>query len=299
MTFQRLAAFLRFGVLLVSLSTVVSAQTTMAELTGRITDPTGAAAPGATVTLTNVDTGIQRSARSNEQGYYTIALVPAGNYRAEIKLTGFTAIDRTGITLQVNQVARMDFSLTLGEVKESVSVQAESPILNAAEASLGAVVNNSKISNLPLNGRNPFDLVMLTPGTQVYGRPDMPGNNIPLSNFSTNGGPSMTNEVLLDGVPNTAAGRQNEFIVIPSVDAVQEFKVQSSSLKAEYGRSGGGVVNLMLKSGTNRFHGTLFEFLRNDKFDANNWFNNRSGKELPPFRFNQFGGTLGRGLQCS
>jgi len=272
---------------------VAYSQTPTAQITGRVTDPSDAVISGARITVTNVATGIDRRTISNEEGYYTVPALPPGTYRMDLQMAGFTPMSRTGIILAVNQTAKIDFTMQIGTVTESLSVRATAPLLDAAEGALGTVVENAKIGNLPLSGRNPFDLIMLTPGTQVYGRADLPGNTIPLTNYSTSGGPSMTNEILLDGVPNTAEGRQNEFINNPSVDAVQEFKVQSNSIKAEFGRTGGGVVNVSLKSGTNQFHGVLFEFLRNDKLDANNWFNNRSEQQRPPYRFNQFGGTVG------
>jgi hypothetical protein len=271
----------------------VHAQTPTAQITGRVTDPSDAVISGAKIVVTNTATGVDRRTVSNDEGYYTIPALPPGIYQLDLQMSGFTAISRSGIILAVNQTAKIDFILQIGAVTESLSVQAATPLLDAAEGALGTVVENAKVANLPLSGRNPFDLVMLTPGTQVYGRADLPGNNIPLTNYSTNGGPSMTNEILLDGVPNTAEGRQNEFINSPSVDAVQEFKVQSNSIKAEFGRTGGGVINVSLKSGTNQFHGVVFEFLRNDKLDSNNWFNNTSGQKRPPYRFNQFGGTVG------
>ncbi|MBI3693329.1 MAG: TonB-dependent receptor [Acidobacteria bacterium] len=268
------------------------AQTPAGEVMGRIIDPNGAVVPGARVTLLNVDTGAKREATSNNLGYYTVPVLPPGNYQASVQASGFKPITRSGIVLHVNQRAQIDFFLELGEVKEAVVVTANVPLLQTTEASLGAVVDNRKIADLPLNGRNPFDLVALTPGSVFYGRPSLPGNNIPLTNFSTNGGPSLSNEVLLDGIPNTV-GQFNQLAIIPSIDATQEFKVQSNSVAAEFGRTGGGVVNVSLRSGSNQFHGTVYDFLRNDKLDANNWFNNQTGRARPPFRYNQFGGTLG------
>lgn len=268
------------------------AQTTTAGLSGRIIDPSSAAVAEAVVMVVNVDTGVRRETASNTQGLYAVPQLPPGNYTISVRREGFRSVTRSGITLNVNQAAQIDFELQVGSVAESVEVTADAPLLEQSEAALGAVVDNAKVTSLPLNGRNPFDLVLLTPGTQVYSRGALPGNNIPLSNFSTNGGPAMTNDILLDGIPDTTIV-QNQFVIVPSVDATQEFKVQSNAIKAEFGRTGGGVVNVSLKSGTNQFHGVLFEFLRNDKFDASNWFNNRAGQDKPPFRFNQFGGTLG------
>ena len=280
------------SLLVVMLATALSAQTPTAQLSGRITDHTGGVVVGARITVTNVDTQIERETVSNQEGYWTAPLLEPGAYRIAVQMPGFRTISRSGVTLHVNQSARLDFVLELGELSDAVSVTGDALQLQTGEGSLGTVVDNTKIVNLPLNGRNPFDLVFLTPGTQSYARPSLPGNSIPLSNFSTNGGPAATNEFLMDGIPNESIA-QSQFVVVPSIDATQEFKVQTNSLSAEFGRTGGGVINLTLKSGSNNFRGVLFEFLRNDKLDANNWFANRAGKSRPPFRFNQFGGSLG------
>ena len=281
---RRLAALL--------IASVCLAQSPTAEITGRVTDPKNALIPGAKVVSRNTSKGATRETTTNESGYYTIPVLEPGDYEVSVQSPGFKPVTRSGIVLQVNQTARIDFALDIGDVKETVIVAADALLIQADNAALGAVVDNKKISDLPLNGRNPFDLIALTPGTTFYARPDLPGNNIPLSNFSTNGGPALTNEVLLDGLPDTV-GQFNQVGVIPSIDAVQEFKVQTNNFGAEFGRTGGGVINVSLKSGTNQFHGVAYDFLRNDAFDANNWFNNRAGKSRPPFRFNEFGGNVG------
>ncbi len=268
------------------------AQTTAAHISGRITDPTEAAITGAAITVINQNTGIRTNTVSNEEGDYLVPLLPPGTYRILIEKEGFRSVERSGITLHVNQAARIDFSLELGLVSEKVSVTADAPLLQLSEASLGAVIDNRKILDLPLNGRNPFDLVFLTPGAFAYRRPFFPGNNIPLTNFSVNGGPAMLNEVLLDGIPDTSP-QYNQYVVIPSIDAVQEFKVQTSNMSAEFGRTGGGVINVSMRSGSNRLHGSVYEFLRNSALDANRWVNNRTGQPKPPFRYNQFGASAG------
>ena len=187
--------------------------------------------------------------------------------------------------------------MEVGAVNDSVNIVAEAPLLDEQTSSLGQVINNRTIENIPLNGRSPFRLVQLTPG--VLSAPsasgqfgDIPVNTTFDSNFSINGGPNQTNEILIDGVPSTT-GFFNQITTIPSVEATQEFKVQSSNLSAEYGRFGGGVIDVTTKSGTNERHGSLFEFVRNDAFDANNFFNNQAGKQKPAFRMNQFGAAIG------
>jgi hypothetical protein len=286
---KRLCFFL---LLVTMLAGSAYAQNAAAQLSGRITDPSGAVIPGVAISVRNTETGVSHNTKSNEAGYYAVPSLDPGNYEVLVEQHGFRPVRRAGIQLHVNQALAIDFVLEVGDVTQTLVVNSDAPLLDTTEGALGAVVDNAKVVNLPLNGRNPFDLVLLTPGTVAYSRGVLPGNNIPLSNFSTNGGRPMTNDILLDGIPNTTIV-QNQFVVIPSVDATQEFKVQSNSIKAEFGHTGGGVVNVSLKSGTNQFHGVLFDFLRNDKLQANDWFNNRSGVARSPFRFNQFGGVLG------
>ncbi len=268
------------------------AQTTAAQITGRVADPSGAIVQGAVVAAVNAATGASRETQSNELGNYTVPLLEPGTYKLVVTKEGFRPIERTGLTLHVNQVVRIDLALTVGSVSETISVTGDAPLLQTSGASLGAIVDNRKIIDLPLNGRNPFDLVFLTPGTLAYGRLNLPGNNIPLSNLSINGGPAMGNEVLLDGIPNTAP-QFNQYAIIPSIDAVQEFKVQTNNMSAEFGRTSGGVVNVSMRSGSNQLHGSLYEFLRNSALDSNRWFNNATGQAKPPFRYNQFGAAVG------
>jgi len=268
------------------------AQTTAGQITGIVTDPTGAAVPAASVVARNTATGVIRQTASNESGNYSVPLLEPGSYSVTVQKEGFRTAERSGITLSVNSTVRLDFVMPLGSVSESVSVTADLPLLQTGESSLRSVVDNRKIVELPLNGRNPFDLIFLAPGTQAYRRTSLPGNNIPLSNLSINGGPAMANEVLLDGIPSTSP-QYNQFTVVPSIDAVQEFEVKTNNMAAEFGRTAGGVVNVVMKSGTNQVHGTVYNFLRNDALDSNSWINNRSGQAKPPFRFNQFGASVG------
>lgn len=267
-------------------------QATTAQLTGRVSDPSGAALPGARVSVTNAATGAVRESLTNETGNYSVPMLEPGVYSLRVEKEGFSGFVQQGLTLHVNQVARMDVQLQVGAVKESVLVTAEAPLLQEAEASLGAVIENANILEMPLNGRNPFDLVFLAPGAVEYERLDLPGNTIALSNMSINGGPSMMNEVLLDGIPNTSP-QHGQYAMTPSIDAVQEFKVQTNNMSAEFGRTGGGVINVTMKAGTNQYRGVLYEFLRNGAMDANNWVNKRTGTARPKFVYNQAGFNLG------
>ena len=267
-------------------------QTTTAQLTGKVTDPSGAALPGARISVTNAATGAVRETLSNELGNYSVPMLDPGIYNLRAEKEGFSAVVQQGLNLHVNQVARLDIRLPVGAVKESLVVTADAPLLQEAEASLGAVIENANILEMPLNGRNPFDLVFLAPGAVEYERLDLPGNTIALSNLSINGGPSMMSEVLLDGIPNTTP-QHGQYAMTPSIDSVQEFKVQTNNMSAEFGRTGGGVINVTMKAGSNRFQGTLYEFLRNAALDANNWVNKRTGTAHPKFVYNQAGFNLG------
>jgi hypothetical protein len=286
--------------LLVSVG-VTLAQGTTGQIVGRILDPSGSPVAAAAVKVTNVDTGISREGLSGETGNCVIPLLPPGNYRITVTKEGFRPVNRAGITLTVDRVARIDVELELGTMAQEVQVTAEAPLLESETSAIGQIVDNTKIQNIPLNGRSAFRLVQLTPGvlaTAAAGGQfgDMPVNTNWDTNFSINGGRQMSNEIHIDGVPSTT-GQFNTITTIPSIEATQEFKVQSNSLSAEWGRFSGGVVNVSTRSGANEYHGALYEYLRNDVFDANEFFNNGAGRGIPPFRMNQFGGAAGGPLQ--
>jgi hypothetical protein len=261
-----------------------------AQLTGSVTDPSGAVVVGAHIAVTNIDTGLGRSSVSNESGYYTVPLLPPGNYQVTVTKEGFKPITQSGVTLQVNQVARLDFVVQIGPVTETLEVSGAAPLLQASASAIGQVVDNQSIANLPLNQRNPYTLALLVPG--VTGTTGLLFNSTALS---VNGSRPGLNEMLVDGAPTTAS-QVNYGVgvtVFPSVDGVQEFKVQTNNYSAEFGRTAGAVINLVFKSGTNRLHGSAFDFLRNSLLDSNNFFANRSGQLLASYKRNQFGGSLG------
>ena len=273
------------------------AQGTSGQVVGRITDPSGRAVPAALVKLTNIDMGTLRQERSNDSGAYVFPLMPPGNYRLSVSKDGFRPVDQSGIMLVVDQVARIDVQLEIGSVSQKIEVTAAAPLLDQETSALGQIVDNVKIQNIPLNGRSPFRLVQLTPGLLTepgangqFG--DVPVNTNWDTNFSINGSHQMSNEILIDGVPSTT-GQFNTITTIPSIEATQEFKVQSNNLSAEWGRFNGGVVNVSTRSGANEFHGSLYEYLRNNAFDANEFFNKAAGRNIPPFHMNQFGGAMG------
>ncbi|MBI4902245.1 MAG: TonB-dependent receptor [Acidobacteria bacterium] len=276
-------------------------QTQTATVRGVVTDRSGAVVPGAAVTLRNVDQNRDYQATTNGEGEYVLVQIPPSHYSLSVEAKGFKKYQRTGMVLEVAQVAALDVQLEVGATTEVVEVTTQVPLLDTASSTLDAVFNSKTGEALPLNGRNILQLVALTPGinTSRSARGATTGSgSISSMAFSANGGRDVSNEVMLDGSPQMVMG-YNQPAYVPSPDALQEFRVQTNSLSAEYGRTGGAVVNLVHRSGTTEFHGVLYEFLRNDKFDANTFFSNRSGAKKPAFRFNQFGFTFGGPLTPS
>lgn len=283
--------FLFLLVLALSAGTIAFAQN--AQVTGRVTDQAGAIVPGATVSATNQQTGLTRSAVANDEGYFTILYLPPGAYKIAVRKDGFKSVARPDVILNVDQVARLDFTLEAGAVTDAVTITSEAPLLNRETPVAGTVVENKLVETLPLNGRSYTQLVALTPGATA--NPSSRAKDA----VQLNGQRLSQTTYLIDGMDNNnpigfeGGITGSSQAVLPSIDAIQEFKVESSNYSAEYGRSSGGVVNVAIKSGTNKLHGTLFEFLRNDALDASDFFANRSGLKKAPFRFDQFGGTLG------
>jgi hypothetical protein len=268
----------------------VSAFAQNAQLTGTVTDPTGAAVPRAEITATNVESGVSRSSVSNEAGNYLITTLFPGSYVVTVSAAGFKQTRRDSLTLAVEQVARLDFRMEIGETRETVTVEATAVILDAATSTIGTVVDNRKITEIPLNGRNPLDLVGLAPGIRIQG--GFGGKNGSLNNFSSNGGLANANAVLVEGLALDLA-QMNAPSFVPPVDSTQEFRVQTNTFSAEAGRTSGAVVSIGIKSGTNEFHGSAYEFLRNKVLNANNFFQNRAGNKRPSLIQHQFGGSLG------
>jgi len=268
-------------------------------IVGVVQDPASAAIVSAGVTANNLDTGRSDSVVTNDQGYFEFPLLPAGRYVIRAKAQGFRPAESQPFALNTGTRPRIDLSLALGSVSESVEVTAQAPLVNATTTDLGIVIDRGKIDSLPLNGRNFQQLVGLQAG--VLSSPPGQGGR---GGMEFNGSPGLGNNLLLDGVDmsfgennaaasDTGAGGGGALINAVSVEALQEFKATGSAFSAEYGRATGGVLNLTTKGGTNTLHGTLFEFFRNDALDANSFFSNRSGLVKPPLRWNQFGGNLG------
>ena len=258
------------------------AQVGAGEITGVIRDPAGAAVPGVTVTVTNTATSRQRVLTSTSDGLYTAASLPPGEYRVDVALPGFKPVRRDGLRIATGEKARIDFELAIGDVREQLTVVGDTPIVRTETASLGTVVEQERVVQLPLNGRLFISLASLTPGVAL------PPNS-PLPRI--NGGRPRTNEYLFDGI-SVLQPEPGQVAFFPVIDAIQEFKIESNSPPAEFGRFNGGVVNLTTKAGTNAFHGNLFEFLRNEHLNARNYFQVGNATR-PAYRRNQFGGTFG------
>ncbi|MGH8245687.1 MAG: carboxypeptidase regulatory-like domain-containing protein, partial [Gammaproteobacteria bacterium] len=262
-------------------------------MSGVITDRSGAAVPQAVITIANKETQNVSTTQSDSEGRYVVPALRPGRYTLKVEAPGFKQFVRSEVAIEVDQRLRLDTELEVGAVTESVQVTGQAALVESEGSSLGAVVSNRHLLNMPLNIRNTVQLAGLVPGV-VLGRGFGDAFNSAAA-VLINGGRGNTSEILTDGVSNTtpAANPINTVSIFPPVDAIQEFKVHSNNLSAEFGRTGGGVLNFVFKSGTNDLHGSAFEFLRNSALDANNFFGNRQGVPLTSFRRNQFGGAIG------
>jgi len=270
-------------------------------IAGTVTDSSGAAIANATVTLTNLDTSEKHNMETDASGYYTFVNILPGRYKVEVEKSGFKKVVRQPIIVEIESGLKVDITLQVGAQTETVEVSAEAPLLQPETNSLGQVVEQRNVTELPLNGRNPLALVSLVPGVVPQGQPSagnsstsnpVGANPFALGDFQVGGGMAGQSQILIDGTPTNGA-YLNVVTVIPSQDVIEEFKVQTNNLGPEYGRFAGGVINLSTKSGTNTFHGSGFEFLRNRVLNANDFFANSSGIARPPFTQNQFGANVG------
>ena len=251
------------------------AQVTTADIVGSVTDPSGAIVANATVTAKNQGTAVTRTTTTGSSGDYTFTLLPLGAYTVSVEAKGFKTFVSKNVALSAGDRVRVDAPLALGEANETVEVESTTPALQTDSSSVGLLINTKAVQDLPLNGRNVIQLVELSPGINPSMSNSMSSGNRPddrrlSSNYSANGQSDEINNNLIDGMDN------NERIigtigVRPSIDAIQEVKVLTGLYTAEIGRSVGGVVDLITKSGTNNFHGSAFEFFRNDIFDSNTW----------------------------
>ncbi len=287
----------------------VYAQT--AEVGGAVQDPSGAVIPKASVEFRNQDTGVRRQTTTNDDGIYHIIGIDPGKYDATVQAGGFKTLTRENIVFQVGDKAQIDFKMEVGQEAQTITVNGSGLQVNTTDASVSTVIEQQFVENIPLNGRSFQDLISMTPGvvTQSPQSESLTGFN---GDFSVNGERTESNYYMVDGVsanttPGTSGGAPGAGTSgslpgatalgttqsLVSVDSLQEFQVQSSNYSAEYGRSPGAQFSFVTRSGSNHLHGSIFEYLRNNYFDANDWFNDYLGKPQPPLRQNDFGGTVG------
>src|SRR6266540_1522011 len=289
----RLVSRTLLGLLMAALLLPVPAfaQFDTATVLGTVKDSSGAVVPGATVTLKNTATGISASAVSDSDGNYQFLNVRVGTYNLRAELQGFSAAEAKDVAVTVNARQRVDLTLAVGSLGETVEVQAASPLLETESSDRGQVIHKEQIVNLPLNGRNYADLALLSPGVRRSAISDSRD-----ASFNVNGLRSAVNSFILDGVDNNSYGTSNQGfsnqVVQVSPDAVEEFKVQTNNFSAEFGRTGGAVINASMRSGTNAFHGTGWEFNRNTTLNAVGFFKPSSGVK-PQFDRNQYGFVFG------
>ena len=296
---RRFALGLFAGIAMAALSLVpVSAQTVAGSISGLVSDSSGGVIPGVEIEVTDIDRNVSFQTTSNESGFYLVTPLPPGKYRITAQSDGFRRYVLEPFPIATQQKASLNIALEVGAVSESVTVTGSAQLVETTNSTLSGVVENKRIMDLPLNGRNVYALAALTPG--VFARRPQTGINTEgfhsIGIFTVNGGRDSSNAIMMDGVPvtmNSNTSNMNANSALPTIEGVEEFRIQTNSYSAEYGRSGGGVLTIATKSGTNQLHGSAFDFLRNNKMDANNFFANRSGQKLGSFQRNEFGFSIG------
>lgn len=291
-------------VLLLVIGSPLWAQLPTGTMLGTVSDPGGALVPDATVTVTNLETSQSRATRTDANGSYRFPALPVGNYQLQVSLTGFKTLTRRTVTLTVGEDEVLNFTLQVGTTTETLEVTSEAPIVDTNSSTVGNLVGEQKLAELPLNGRNFVDLTLMQPGvTQLTTQ----GQNAGFMGtiYSSNGAPTRSNNVMIDGTSMTNLQGLNSSSVMGTtlgLDGVKEYQVVTSMFSAEFGTSMGSQTNIVSKSGSNSFHGDIFEYLRNSALDARNYFDllaflppsvPEGGKRLPPFRRNQFGASVG------
>jgi len=270
----------------------VQGQTTQGGIVGTVHDQKGANVPNVSVTVTNPSTGLQRETKTADNGIFRVMVLPTGVYQIKAEAPGFATTTTNGVEINVDQIRDVEIVLKVGTKTETVEVQSEAALTQTESSKLGEIIDNRKVEELPLNGRDFAQLARLNPGVAASGGGGgQQGGEGGVSGYSSNGQRSTSNNFMVDGIDNNdyfgGAAAQ-----IPSIDSIQEFEVQTNTFAAEYGRNTGSVVNLVTKSGSNLLHGSAYEFFRNDVLDARNYFNDSTFRKSA-LRLNQFGGTLG------
>src|SRR2546426_9403149 len=283
---------------LLTMERLAMSQLPTATILGAVKDSTGAVLPGASITAKNLETGLTRAAVGAEDGSYRLSALPVGAYEVRVELPGFRTEVRSGLTLTVSQEAVVNFTLQPGALEQTVVVTEEAPLVNTTSGSLGGLVDERKVAELPLNGRNFMDLTLLQPGITQQRNLGVAASTVGLW-FSSNGAPLRSNNYLLDGgimtnlTNGTSAGQDGSTL---GIEGIREYRVITNSFSAEYGMTMGSQVMVVTKGGTNTLHGSLFEYFRSSALDARNFFDYKtaaSNRRLPPFTRNQFGGSLG------
>ena len=276
-------------------------QNVYGKISGTVADSSGASIGQATVTLTNLDTNTKNQLSTDASGNYSFVNILPGRYKIQAEKTGFKSFSRSPVIVEVESGLKIDIVLPVGAASETIEVTGEAPLLQPETNSLGQVIEQRTVTDLPLNGRNPIALTELAPGVVPQGQPSagnsstgnpVGANPFALGDFQIGGGQAGQSQILIDGVPTNGA-YLNVVTVVPTQDAIQEFKVQTNNLGPEYGRFAGGVINMTTKGGTNQFHGSFYEFIRNKVLNANDYFDNHNGVARPPFTQNQFGVNAG------
>ncbi len=289
--FARHAGLLWLALGLFLFSPAAHSQLYTGSVTGLVTDPSGGSVPGAKIALVDEQKGYAFNAVTDTSGRYLLRSIPPGTYKIKVEAANFQSQTQDAVKVDVSQNVSIDFSMKVGVVTDIVEVKADTVHLQTEDAVTGQVVNRKFINDLPLVDRDFFNLAFLAPGVVPT---NVPGG--PATNFNSNGSRNSTADVLIDGATATNF-EQNSGLQVPlytpSVDSVEEFKVQQSNFTAEYGFAGGTIINVVTRSGSNQFHGNAYEFFRNSVMDANDWFANRNGQAIPPLKRNNFGGTVG------
>ena len=290
---RRAAGLVLAALAVLGLATSASAQTGAAQITGLVTDETGAAAPGATVSAVNQATNVEYAGVANEAGNYTINALPVGTYVVKSSLSGFKTVTTKAIALEAKQIARLDFRLEVGAVEDMVEVTAAAPVLQTESATVGEVISGNTVQSLPLNGRNVGQLALLLPGTVTYNPRGFTNiGSVNMNRPFVNGNREQTNNFTVDGL-DVNETIDNRVAYQPIPDAIAEISVETNNYAADVGNVGGAVISNVIKSGTNSFRGNVFEFYRNSDFDANTWENNRSGAPKQERTQHIYGGTFG------
>lgn len=287
-TWKALAACSTLALLVVCISGVLLAQGDTASISGYVRDGSGAVVPGVPIVVRNEATRVERRTSSNESGYYVVSGLAPATYTVSVTAVGFKRADKTGIILTAAISVNADITLQIGETSEIVEVIADSATVQTETATVGKTVSSKQINNLQLNGRNPLFLALLKPGVRGGSLAGF-SRGLTSGGFSINGSRSQDNLITFDGAVAVRTRSNGTSIGVADLDSTQEVQVLTASYTAEYGRSAGGQIRIVTKSGTNALHGALYEYLRNEKLDANSWTNNRNGADRNPFRYNQFG----------